>query len=37
MLTFKYTNQKKKKKKSLHVVHIQTKNKLVIEVNQEHS
>ena len=36
MLTFKYTT-KKKKKQSLHVVHIQTKNKLVIEVNQEHS
>ena len=35
MLTFKYTT--KKKKQSLHVVHVQTKNKLVIEVNQEHS
>ena len=33
ILTFKYTKKKKKKKKA---VHVQTKNKPVIEVNHEH-
>ena len=32
MLTFKYKKKKKKKK----AVHVQTKNKPVIEVNHEH-